>query len=170
MTEEDPTNPEIPQDTPQPMFGEIPRGDLALEEYLAEQHSFLEVKDERTGKKFLTGNIPGWIKRKQFGLVNKHVINSYFKEPELKARVLDTLMTRIKEEMFMPVRELNRDNGRGLLDLDQACIMERDLATQAREGNHSKQRTTITSIAMSGRVENMPAQAESKKQSGGYFL
>ena len=157
---------------PVPQLGGIPEPSLSLERYLAELDSFQELTDEHTGQTILVGHLPNYCKRRFYGLNGKHVINSFFTEKDLRVRKLKNFRSRIKEEMFTPVSKLNANFGRTILDLDQAWIMNDDLATQARGGAHSKQRTTVTSISMAGRLDNTPQQQHQPvKQSppGGFY-
>jgi hypothetical protein len=153
---------------PSPAMGMPPEISLALERYLAEQEAFMSVHDPVTNSSILMGNIPKEIKRNQFALVGKQVINSHFTDKDLKVRKLSTFRSRVKEEMFTLTHDLNDHNGRLVLDLDQAWIMGNDLSTQARYGMHSKQRTTITNVSLAGRLENQ--QGNQQQQGGGHWF
>lgn len=163
---------EIPpeyQERPNPTLGE-PAGTLELEQYLAEPKPMVRVKEPSTGEDFHIGDIPDTVRRNQFGMLGKQVINSYFTEKDIRVKKLQNFISSIHEEMWTPVRELNSGNGRGLLDLEQARIYGNDLVTQAYYGMHSKQRTTYTHIQMAGRLDQQ-SQGTSQRPSQGsnYF-
>jgi len=159
--------PPIYDDAPNPAMGEPPSPNLEIERWLAEHETFLEIKDPDTKQTILKGDVPLGMKRNMYAIVGKQVINANMSETDLRVRDLDILLTKIKAKMFTPADELNKEHGRGVWDIDQAAIYGRDLATQAKDGMHSKQRTTITQISMAGRLE--PQQAAPPKQNGSWF-
>ena len=154
-------------DMPNPALGEPPSPNLEIERWLAEHQTFQEIPDPDSKQPVLKGDIPFGVKRNMYAIVGKQVINANMNETDLKVRDLDILLTKIKAKMFTPSDDLNRDFGRGVWDIDQAAIYGRDLATQAKDGMHSKQRTTITQISMAGRLE--PQQAAPPKQGGSWY-
>jgi hypothetical protein len=153
---------------PNPGMGE-PTTSLELEEFLAVPKPMMTVIDPNTKQQIQIGDIPNAMKRKLYGMLGKQVINAYFTEKDLRVKKLQNFIASIHEEMWTPLDELNKDNGRGLLDLEQARIYANDLVTQAYFGMHSKQRTTYTHINMAGRIDGQSSTPQKPAQTGGYF-
>lgn len=166
-TQQPPPGEPIYDDAPNPAMGEPPSPNLEIERWLAEHETFRTIKDTDTKEEILKGDLPYGVKRNMYAIVGKQVINANLSETDLRVRDLDILLTKLKAKMFTPAGELNREHGRGVWDIDQAAIFGRDLATQAKDGMHSKQRTTITQISMAGRLE--PQQVKTPKEGGSWY-
>jgi hypothetical protein len=156
------------QEQPNPSLGE-PATSLELEQYLAEPKSMMKVRDPTSGEDIHIGDVPDNMRRKLYGMLGKQVINAYFTEKDVRVKKLQNFIASIHEEMWTPVNTLNQDNGRGLLDLEQARMYANDLVTQAYYGMHSKQRTTYTHIQMAGRLDQQSNTGQKPSSGGGYF-
>ena len=143
---------------PHPGLGEPPAPNMELERYLAEEEAFRELKTP-DGEKMIIGDVPPHLKRRLFALNSKNVIQANLDAGDKEDAELEGLKGKMWETMFTPRPLLNHIN---IQDLNQNFMMYKLKLTQAKDGEHSKQRTTSTSVFITGNKEDRPVQPNVK--------
>ena len=143
---------------PHPGLGEPPAPNMELERYLAEEEAFRELETP-DGKNMIIGDVPPHLKRGLYAMASKNVINANLDASDKEDQEIEGLKAKMWELMFT---RRDRLTDISIQDLNQMHMMFKSKLTQAKDGEHSKQRTTSTSVFITGNKEDRPVQPNVK--------